>query len=226
MGEAGVGMQMINTENVKHGIEYANELLYRIKWGKDYLNACEIYRSCCPEETAKKIHLAKDFFSVAFEALNYAMMMEVIKLCEEDRQVKSVPRFFNFFQSNSEIKKFVGLVKKDTEYKMLLRVFEEYWNAYETKQIVSDIKTRRDNYYAHSDKKYFGNIDDLVNNTSVCYDDINVFLNKSHEFVSGVYLLLTGVEWQPKLHQNALVREKDCSDLFKLLDKVVLDEEG
>ncbi len=197
--------------------EYVIELLYRIKLGEEFVSACDVYRSLSSSKYVEQMKIANDFFTTAFEALNIAMMLEIAKLCEEDNQAYSVIKFFNRCQSD---KNFHKVISDKCEFNNTLKEFFEFWQSEKIQNIIENIKERRDKYYSHNDKKYFTNIDLLVQGTHVCYEDIKMLFNVFKKFCLKIYNLATGKEWEPHLHQGCFSYQKDCYDLEKLLQLV------
>lgn len=192
------------------------ELLYRIKLGEEYLSACNVYRSVTGSQYISQLKIANDFFVIAFEALNTALMLEVAKLCDEQKDSYSIFRFFRRCQSD---KFFSDIVENKREFGSVLAEFFAFFQKEEIRGIVDDIKFRRDKYYGHSDKNYFTEIDLLVQETSVTYEDIDMILKKFKYYCLRVYKLATRKDWIPNLHQGCLSPHRDCSDLLKLLKR-------
>ncbi len=202
---------------VNNVAEYASELLYRIKWGMDFWDACTVYHF---ERSGKYCFVMDsiDFFKVSYEALNVALMMEVAKLSDCDASSKSVWKFYKYCEADRNNRTYVKN-KNDEYYNNLLGGFKKFWDDETVKGVIEKIKTRRDKYYAHNDKGYFHDLQTLIEQNTVYYGEVKLLLEKYQWFCSSMYEFFTGEVWQPQYHQGTPVKERDCKDIVNLLEK-------
>lgn len=198
--------------------EYSNELLYRIKLGIDYYRAWNELNIAIRTHS-EVIHIANDFFSVVHESLLNSMMSEIIKLYDEHPNCRSVVKLNRCCMDTNDINKYLkSCPQKLDQYLAIRNTFDAYLKKKETIQIIANLKMRRDKYYMHSDKHYFGEIQRLVDTAPFSFDEAEELFREAFNFCYVIYELLSDSKWQPGIHQTCLVHKRDFSGLNKLLD--------
>ena len=117
------------------------------------------------------------------------MMVVLAKLCSKDDA--SVVSLYDYCKRN---KGSFGLSSCNLEeLSNVLGDFEKFQDMYT--EALRNIRTRRNKYYAHNDKKYFENRQDLVTDAPLSYDDIESVFNHLNNFCTRIYFLLTQNKW-------------------------------
>lgn len=199
--------------------KYVVELLYRIKLAKEYFSACEIYRNLRNGDYIDRLKMANDFFVTAFEAINTALMLEISKLSDEQHDSCSVVKFFRRCDSD---KMFSEVIVDNNSFDNIVHSFFDFYRNEKTSKCIKNIEMRRDKYYGHYDKKYFTDIDSLLKDSTVFYEDILYLLDNFETHCLMIYKTIKGYDWKPCLHQGTLTHTRDCSDLIDLLDMVIV----
>ena len=195
-------------------IKRCSELLYQLKEESEYFDASKVLREACDLGYRTELCIANDFFTVTRNALEYSMMVVLAKLCSKDD--RSVVSLYDYCKRN---KGSFGLSSCNLgELSNVLGDFEKFQYMYT--EVLCNIRTRRNKYYAHNDKKYFENRQDLVTDAPLSFDDIESVFNHLNNFCMRIYFLLTQNKWQPILHQKCLEHSRNCNDLYKLLTLV------
>lgn len=207
----------MNGVSIQKTLGVCSELLYQIKEVTEYFDAGKAIRKAPDLGYGDHIHIANDFFVVAGRALDYLVMVGLAKLCSRDDG--SVERLYRRCRSNEG--DFNLSDDSLGELQEILGDFESFKQEHEA--IFLNIKTRRDKYYAHNDKKYFQNRKGLVDDAPLSYDDIENVLKSLRKFCMGIYSLLAREEWKPVLHQDCLEHPRNCNDLYQLLDICNMD---
>ena len=196
---------------------YLDELLYRIKFGLDYYRAWEELNKATRSHN-KAICFANDFFSVVHESLLHSMMSEVIKLYDNHSDCCSVVRLHAHCTATNTICKYLKNTPQKLEnYLKTMDAFSDFLKKKETIQTITNLRIRRDKYYMHSDKRYFGKIERLVNEAPFSFEETKELFGEAFRFCFILYKLLGETEWHPNMYQNCLVHKRDFSGLNKLL---------
>jgi len=196
-------------------IKYANELLYRIKYVKELMDACLAYNKVYDSGNIVYLKNANDYFTITNKACRDMLVLETAKLFDNHKDSYSVRKFINRCQTSSEFSK-----AHKARINSIIESFTEYLNTSETDTFINDIKVRRDNYHAHVGKKYFYNIDELNRTTSVLYTGLNELLEKTDSFCKDIYFVIYGKDWTPSIHQNIFDPERDCYDFVEWVESI------
>lgn len=201
-----------------------DELLYQIKRCEDYYEACKELQMAI-QLYNEQVYIAHDFFYVASEAIQYAMMAELIKLFDSNKDVMSVIKLLNKCKSDS---RWIREVRKDknknADYNETVSCFKSFLEEESTKDSLENLRKRRNKYYMHNDageNNYFHNEQGLTQKYPFSFSEIENLLAEAKAFCSALYKIATEKEWISKLRQQKILEPvRDFSGLKKLLEIV------
>ena len=197
----------------------SDEFLYQIKRCEDYYGAWKELTTAITHYN-EQICIAKDFFSVTFEALLNSLMMELIKLYDQQRDAISITKLLDTCKSVKEYAQlFDSTPDKKALYKKAIETFDAFRNK-SGKNTITTLITRRDKYYMHNDGQqgFFFDIQALVDRHPFSFEDIEILISEAKTFSSTLYRLATNKEWEPFLHQGTRLEHiRDFTGLQALL---------
>ena len=143
-------------------------------------------------DRTSEMNLAPAFFSLVFDALNSAIIHQVNNLFD-DKAECGIFNFLKFIENNRDIFRRDRLEcrvkhpdaqwiseKKPITFKMI----QEDRKSIRNLDCLQSVKTRRDKYYAHFDKKYFFDRDRLEGDAPITWRDFNQVLALLEEIIN------------------------------------------
>ena len=141
-------------EMTKNLLEDLDDYFMQLVYLKDLLSVQKDI-----EHSTEKLQYAPNFTLIVECALSDSYMLVLMKLYDKSEKAKTIPNLIKKCKKNINLFPFKSdtLAKLD-EYET--KILEDEFISHAIKTLMS----RRDSYYAHNDKKYFGK--NLVNDTS------------------------------------------------------------
>ena len=198
--------------------EIITELLFRIKFAKEYLDCCLAYNEIRNNISYLNVYIqARSYMTVTNRATVVALMMELAKLCEtteKKKEAQSFNRFLNRCITSSELSR-----DKKKEIEPIINLARETWESYRFKEIRNRIIFRRDKLYAHYDKGFFLDEDRALDCGDINYEDIKDLIALMHNTCEEVFCLLSGRTWSEKCHQKTYEPDRNCFDVLDMLGR-------
>lgn len=138
-------------------------------------------------EEPSKYKICENFFNSTSVAYDYLICCEVPKFFNKNEQRGSIYRIIQLCKDYNNQLSVCCEEKKSLEN--LLKSIEEKLNQIN----VSDLKEYRDKYLAHSDKKYFYNQQNLVDNYSFDLDGFNELNKTAIDILTKIYSQISGI---------------------------------
>lgn len=177
-------------------LDYAEILLAHCRVSLTYL---ETYRSLINRHSMHHDVMleAVVFFNIVEKALVSSLMMEACKLFEDDPNVMSVTKLINVCEQNQKL--FDGIeIDCRINDDILPFPFSIAGLLKETKaaltqnnDAIKNLKNQRDQLWAHNDKKYFLNPQNLESKYPISMNEINTLLLIVCKFTNTIILAFT-----------------------------------
>lgn len=187
------------------------EYMHHIIWAHDCFDA---YMSIldCGKEYYDEICLSNTFFTITRYSLISSLLMELSKLFDQ-REQTGIPKLIDHIKSSVDVlpKTECFVMWEDSKVVdnvgEMLRLAEE--TLIELQPVIDILRTRRDKYYAHNDKKYFSPDAKLSEELPITQENVEKLLS----FASGVCNGALGVIADYHIHSRHL----DTDDLQKIV---------
>lgn len=162
------------------------------------------------QEDVDVMNTAHLFFRRVFEAIESEIIVSLSKLYEIGRSDRNLMKLVNYVQSNrtSVDWGYEEISHEQTdEHKQLIKGQQE---------VVESVISRRDKFYAHHDKKYFLNADELTEDFPLDVDGVEGLLEVAERIVGDYHLALTGGDMD-------MTGNIDVGRVFRALGQFYLD---
>jgi hypothetical protein len=173
---------MTPTERVENDVDRFIDEIVRIDSAhRLYLRLTEQWR-----EDVDVMNTAHLFFRRVFEAIESEIIVSLSKLYEIGRSDRNLMKLVNYVRSNrtSVDWGYEEISHEQTdEHKQLIK---------EQQEVVENVISRRDKFYAHHDKEYFLNANDLTEDFPLDVDGVEALLEVAERIVGDYYRALTG----------------------------------
>lgn len=189
----------MTTEEIKKDIlQCATNLMAHIRVMLAYLDT---YKALC--DSHKEYHntmcQAPLFFNIIEKSLISALMIDLCKLFEENKDVFSVKKLYNICEQNQRyFSKYREEDGKETAVPSnltnSLKLAKEEFER--NKEVISNLKSQRDTLWAHHDKRWFLDPNKIENNHPIMWQDIEALLHFASDFTNCVILnFSSGIEF-------------------------------
>ena len=192
-------------------VQEIEDYMHHVIWANDYFCA---YNSILDggQKYYEEVCLANSFFTITRYSLISSMLMEIVKLFDS-REEKCLSKLIELCIQHRDvfpICTYYALWKDDLNVNdvdaLLALAKKEIGNL---EPLVLSLKTRRDKYYAHNDKKYFSPSSNLSDDCPIIENDVKSLLRYAAELCNSLLKALTETYIYPK--------HIDSDDLLKLL---------
>ena len=173
---------MTPTERVQEDVEsFKNEIVRIDSAHRLYLRLAEQHK-----EDVDVMNTAHIFFRRVFEAVESDIIVSLSKLYEIGRSDRNLMKLVNYVRSNR--------TSVDWGYEEISREQTEEHEQLikEQKEVVESVINRRDKFYAHHDKEYWGDGGDLTEDFPLDVDGVEGLLEVAERIVGDYYRALTG----------------------------------
>lgn len=165
------------------------------------------------------------FFNVVQDSLINSAITITMKLYDKNRDSFTISKVINTLENNKDIflNEYESIYHFPENSKMeadkitftidKLKLFEIAKEKIRTKEkIISDMKTKRDNYYMHLDEKYIKDFSELDRECPISINDVKNLLEDADEILNSFYSSIKGIKLKPKT--------KDIDDVNELLKNI------
>ena len=174
-------------------LDYAIQLLTHIRITFSYLNT---YKSLCTFHKQYYIAMNKAplFFNITEYALVSALMMNLCKLYDGDKEALSFVKLKNICEQNQPLfpkyRKEKGM-ETDIPFSISGLLSQVEKDLKEASKSIEHLKIQRDKLWAHNDKKYFLNPKNVENTYPINWDEIEELLILANSFTNSVLVAFT-----------------------------------
>jgi AbiU2 len=188
--------------------QYIDRMMHEI------INVKSKYQLWCRIQERRKdrleaMNIAPSFFTLTFHSLFNDVIITLAKLYDRKAQAGSIHKFLNIASQNIQFFDY----KDDPSDKLLVtqEKIEEYRAGIEDKnKIINHLFTWRDKVFAHNDKKYFFDRNQLLVDAELTTQNINDLIEYVRETINTFSIALDGKAWYPE--------SSNVMDVDKVLD--------
>lgn len=167
------------------------------------------------------MNISPAFFTIVNHSLEYTFIMGLSKLYEYDNKTMSIHKIINICENcadlfpNSREIVYQGEDGNTVVYTDKITI-DIHNDIREMRNLVgsldnqiNSLKGRRDKFYAHNDKGYFANIDKLVKEYPINYNDLDLLISTADKVLNKLLSDLCG--------EGYLTYHKDYNDIEKIM---------
>ena len=169
-------------------IKEIEDYMYHIIWAHNYYDAYMSFLECL-KKYREEILLSNSFFTITRYSLVSSLMMELTKLYDK-REQKNLWRFLESCRNSVYIfpaEKYTALWDNNRQVKgidELLKLSAEALTALD--KTIFSLKGRRDQYYAHNDKRFFSPDAPLAEEYPISLHEVKSLLEFSSGFCNSI----------------------------------------
>lgn len=202
--------------------ELANELrnmLMRLA----HINDCFLLRKkllTYKTEMNTEMNIAPAFFQIVMYSLEHTYMVDLFKLYDRDRNAKGLRKVINICEQHSTIFPKERIMFRDIESKHnevvkinIIKDIKEIRKKLDLiDPVVTSLKGRRDNYYAHADKAYVDDLPQLASNYPLSFKQIADLIQTANEILNTLLRDLCG-----EIVAQSSTNYDDVKNIFEIL---------